>query len=115
LNNGDYSLAAKLYGGDDSLLQTWNPDLSNNLPGLLKRACTQNGLMCLLPRSITYQGLNIEGAYQFNVEFNNTDGSLFHQGPCCRETSGAKVSEFIFRVVKAESGYQAMDLPPYVP
>ena len=32
LHTGDYILASKLYGGDTSLLQTWNPDILNNLP-----------------------------------------------------------------------------------
>src|SRR5688500_13051377 len=48
LNSGDYTLAAKLYGGDISLLQTWNPDIQDDLPALLERACTQNGLQCLV-------------------------------------------------------------------
>jgi len=32
LHTGDYILASKLYGGDTGLLQTWNPDIQNNLP-----------------------------------------------------------------------------------
>jgi hypothetical protein len=42
LNSGDFVLAAELYSGDTSLLQSWNPDIGDDLPALLERACTQN-------------------------------------------------------------------------
>jgi hypothetical protein len=113
LHSGDYSLAAKLYGGDTNLLQTWNPDITNNLPMLLQRACTQNGLKCLLPRSITYRGPDSNGGYRFFVELNNDDGTFFYQGSGGPGTES--VSVFLCRVVKAESGYVVMDLPPYLP
>lgn len=115
LHAGDFILGAKLYGGDTELLQTWNPDIPNDLPALLERACAQNGLVCMSPRTVTYHGLDASGAYQFNVEFSNPDGTLFHQGPCCGETEGPSFSSFLFRVVKTESGYAVLDLPPYVP
>jgi hypothetical protein len=115
LNAGDFILGAKLYGGDTELLQTWNPDITNNLPALLERACTQNGLFCLLPRTVTYHGPESDGGCQFIVEFSNPDGTLFRQGPCCGETEGPSFTSFLFRVVKTESGYAVMDLPPYVP
>src|SRR5574341_195588 len=41
LKSGDYILAAKLYSGDMSLLQSWNPDIGDDLPALVERACTQ--------------------------------------------------------------------------
>ena len=115
LNTGDYVLAAKLYGGSTGLLQTWNPDVTDNLPALLERACTQNGLQCLVVSSVSFRGYDARGGYQFLVEFENADGSLFVQGPCCGETSGATFTRFTFRVVPAESGMQVLDLPPYVP
>jgi hypothetical protein len=115
LHSGEYILGAKLYGGDTSLLQTWNPDIQNDLPQWLERACTQNGLQCLLPRSVTYRGPDARGGYQFDVEFNNADGTLFRQGPCCGETSGVSNSVFLFSVVKSAETWQALDLPPYVP
>ncbi|HKY54384.1 MAG TPA: hypothetical protein VJM08_08770, partial [Anaerolineales bacterium] len=55
LNTSNYILGAELYGGDTSLLQTWNPDITDDLPALFERACSQNGLQCLAPRSITYR------------------------------------------------------------
>lgn len=115
LNDGDFILGAKLYGGETDLLQVWNPDIENNLPALLERACTQNGLVCMNPRSITYWGINAEDDYQFLVEFSNPDGSLFVQGPCCGEENGATITSFLFRVARTDDGYAVLDLPPYVP
>ena len=117
LHTGDYAAAAKLYGGDTTLLQIWNSDLPNaNLPILLERACSQNGLQCLAPRSITYHASEVDG-HHFWVEFNNDDGTIFQQGPCCGETTGIPVSMFPFFVEKSlsGSGYVVQDLPPYVP
>jgi len=117
LHAGDYVAAAKLYGGDTSLLQTWNSDIPNaDLPTLLERACSQNGLQCLDPRSITYHASEVDG-HHFWVEFNNEDGTMFQQGPCCGETTGTPVSMFPFFVEKSLSGdgYVVQDLPPYVP
>lgn len=117
LNSGDYSLAAKLYGGKTDLLETWNSDVTGNLPILFERACTQNGLVCMPPRTITYRSFNAGdgGGYNFFVEFSNPDGTLFTQGPCCGETGGPSFTRFLFLVIKIESGYAVMDLPPYVP
>ena len=117
LHTGDYVRAAKLYGGDTSLLQTWNSDIPNaDLPTLLERACSQNGLQCLAPRSITYRASEVDG-HHFWVEFNNADGTMFQQGPCCGETTGTPVSMFPFFVEKSLSGngYVVQDFPPYVP
>jgi hypothetical protein len=115
LNSGDYILAAKLYSGDISLLQSWNPDIRDDLSALLERACTQNGLQCLVPRLITYRAPDSDGGYNFYVEFNNDDHMLFKQGPCCGETSGAPISMFPFLVEKSGSDLLVTDLPPYVP
>lgn len=115
LNTGDYILGAKLYGGDTELLQTWNPDIKDDLPKWLELACTQNGLVCMAPRTLTYHGVDADGNQQFVVEFTSPDGTLFVQGPCCGEESGATFSRFVFRVKKIESGFVVLDLPPYVP
>lgn len=115
LNSGDYILAAKLYGGDVSSLQSWNPDVGDDLPLLLERACEQNGLQCLVPRLITYRAPDSDGGYNFYVEFNNDDQTLFQRGPCCGETNGILVSMFPFLVEKSAGGLLVTDLPPYVP
>jgi hypothetical protein len=114
LHTGDYELGAKLYGGDTSLLQSWNPDIKNDLSALLERACIQNGLQCLSPRSITYFASEVDG-HHFWVEFNNPNGTLFHQGPCCGETNSLMVSRYLFFVEKNLSDYFVTELPPYAP
>lgn len=115
LNSGDFAKGAQLYGGPTDLLKTWNPDIKNDLPAWLERGCKQNGLMCLLPRSIRYKGSDVRGGYQFLVEFNLANGRLFTQGPCCGEPAGPGESEFVFSVFAHGSAWQVMDLPPYVP
>jgi hypothetical protein len=115
LNSGDYVLAAKLYGGDISLLQSWNPDIRDDVPALFQRACSQNGLQCLVPRLITYRAPDSDGGYNFYVGFNNDDQTLFQQGPCCGETNGIPVSMFPFLVEKSAGGLLVTDLPPYLP
>jgi hypothetical protein len=115
LNKGDFILGAKLYGGSVELLQIWNPDITDDLPALLERACTQNGLVCMNPSSIEYRGKDEYGTNLFRVEFSNPDGTLFQQGPCCGDEEGITVTNFIFRVIKTDSGYTVLDLPPYVP
>ena len=114
LHTNDYNLGAELYGGDTGQLQTWNPDITNDLPALFKRACSQNGLQCLSPRSITYRASEVDG-HHFWVEFNNENGTLFQQGPCCGETSGPIISRFPFFVEQKQNGFFVMELPPYVP
>ncbi len=115
LNKGDYISGAKLYGGSIELLQIWNPDITDDLPAFLERACTQNGLVCMIPLSIAYRGIDANGNYQFRVEFSNPDGSLFVQGPCCGEENGVTFTSFLFRVARTDNGYAVLDLPPYVP
>lgn len=106
LNTGDTILAAKLYGGQTTALQAWNPDLDpNNLPKLLERACTQNGLQCLLPRSVTYLGPTSDGGYRFLVEFMNPDGSLFRYDPCCQNPPGESLSSFVYTVVARDGNW----------
>ena len=111
LNTGDYILAATFYGGDTSILQTWNPDILNDLPALLERACTQNGLNCLAPRSVQYRGPDASGGSQFLVEFNNPDGTIFSVS----ENEGAFTRSFRFRVLANAAGFVVLDLPPLSP
>jgi len=111
LNSGDYIQGAKLYGGDTSLLATWNPDVKNDLPKWLELGCKQNGLQCLLPRTITYRGPDARGGYQFYIKFNASDGTFFRQGG---DVPGS-VRNFIFSVIKQNELWLVMDLPPYVP
>lgn len=116
LNSGDFTLGAKLYGGETEVLEGWNPDITNNLPKWLERGCTQNGLQCLPIRAILYRGPDVRGGFQFLVEFTAPDGSLFHQGPCCGdESEGPFPASFVFSVLKPDENWLVMDLPPYMP
>jgi hypothetical protein len=115
LNAGDYILAARRYGGGTSVLALWNPDITNDLPAWLERGCTRNGLMCLLPRSITYRGPDADGALQFLVEYNNSDGTLFKQGSCCVEGGSLVSTAFLVRARRQGDLWLVLDLPPYVP
>jgi hypothetical protein len=116
LNSGDFILGAKLYGGETEILESWNPDVQNNLPIWLERGCTQNGLQCLPVRTILYRGPDVRDGYQFLVELTAPDGSLFHQGPCCGdESEGPFPASFTFSVIKPDENWLVMDLPPYMP
>lgn len=116
LNSGDFTLGAKLYGGETETLEAWNPDITNNLLKWLELGCTHNGLQCMPVRTILYRGPDVRGGYQFLVEFTAPDGSLFHQGPCCGdESEGPFPASFIFSVLKPDENWLVMDLPPYMP
>jgi hypothetical protein len=116
LHRADYILASRYFGGDTEILASWNPDILNDLPAWLDRGCNQNGLMCLPVRSVVYNGPDPEGGYQFLVEFNHADGTLFAQGPCCGEfASGPATSSFPVRVLPSGDLWFVLDLPPYVP
>jgi hypothetical protein len=116
LNSGDFILGAKLYGGETEVLESYNPDIENDLPQLLERGCTHNGLQCLPVRAILYRGPDARGGYQFLVEFSAPDGSLFHQGPCCGdESEGPFPASFTFSVIKTGQDWLVMDLPPSMP
>ncbi|MFZ5922851.1 MAG: hypothetical protein ACOYY3_17550 [Chloroflexota bacterium] len=115
MHAGGYVQAATLYGGDTQVLQDWNPDIQNDLPAWLERGCQQNGLMCLPLRSVTYIGQDTDGAFQFMVEFNLMDGTLFQRGPCCGDETGPVETSFLYRVAQQDGAWLALDLPPYVP
>ena len=115
LNLGEFDRAAALYGGHTSVLADWNPDISDDLPAWLERGCTQNGLMCLLPRTIIYRGQGPDGELQFLVEYNQSDGTLFRLGTCCTEGLGQVRTDFKVRARQQDGLWQVLDLPPYVP
>jgi hypothetical protein len=115
LRAGDYVLAAKRYGGPVNTLAAWNPDIRDDLPLWLERACTQNGLQCLEARRVVYVGLDDAGNQRFVVEFSNPDGSLFEQGPCCGSEEGPVVSAFPYTMKYIEPNWLVLELPPYMP
>lgn len=118
LNAGKYNEADALYGGSYEQLQVFNPDVdSSNHAALWAGACERSGLQCLKVRTATFKFLQGD-TYIFQVEFSNTDGSLFVLGPCCGadETEMPPVSQFEYRVSRKTPGkFSVIDLPPYVP
>jgi hypothetical protein len=118
LANGDYQEAAGLYGGEYDVLRQMNPEIDpNDYSSLWNNACQSNGFQCIRIKhaDLVDQSLNV---FTFLVEFNNSDGSLFIQGPCCGETISPEqtISIFTYHVNVLESGNPVvMDLPVYLP
>ncbi len=118
LSNRDYAAAAKLYGGSYDTLVSFNPDLNpSETSALWQSGCQINGLQCLAVRTVKFsQQSGTE--FIFDVEFNNSDGSLFVQGPCCGadESKSPDISQFQVRVQKTDQGqFLVLDMPVYVP
>jgi hypothetical protein len=119
LNRGDYAAADILYGGSYETLATMNPDVpAGEHTTLWKQGCQFNGFQCLKIKEFLLSEQVDGNTFHFVVQFQNADGSLFVQGPCCGEdeTSMPPVSEFGYEVRRSASGQlQVMDMPPYVP
>ena len=119
LNRGDYEAAVALYGGSYEWLSGMNPDIDpNDHVALFSQGCQFNGFVCIHTLSIKFDSQPSAKEYVFVVQFQNADGPLFVQGPCCGEdeTTSPPVSEFKYTVTRTESGiYQGMEMPPYVP
>ena len=118
LNAKQYREADLLYGGEYEQLQIFNPSSDPaDHAALWSWSCEYAGLQCLNVRDAVFQ--NLQGdTYVFQVEFSNTDGSLFVRGPCCgaNETEMPTVSQFEYRVSRGNDGvFRVLDLPPYVP
>jgi len=118
LNQGQYTEADALYGGDYETLTYWNPDLDpSDHAALWERGCLQNGLQCLTVQSATFKGHHGD-TYIFFVEFSTADGSLFVRGPCCgaTETEMPSESRFEYRVAEIAAGqFKVLEMPVYVP
>ncbi|MEW6085112.1 MAG: hypothetical protein AB1607_11005 [Chloroflexota bacterium] len=118
LNAKQYTEADLLYGGEYEQMQVFNPSSDPaDHAALWSWSCEFAGLQCLKVHTATFK--NLQGdTYVFQVEFSNSDGSLFVLGPCCgaNETEMPPVSQFDYRVAKDGDGkFKVMDLPPYVP
>lgn len=114
LQQGDYQIAAELYGGIYEMLVGYNLDIDpNDHPALWERGCTVNGLQCLPIQKATLQEQN-DDQFVFLVEFRNPDGSTFVFGPCCgaSETEMSPVSEFEYVVIKTDDDEYLVLTPP---
>ena len=114
-----YEEATALYGGVYDVMRDWNPDIpADDLAGLMRRACTHNGIKCLRLRAVTGSRRVSPQEATFTVEFMNEDRSLFVRGPCCGAslTDEAPQSEFEITVrMDSEGVILVQDMPPYVP
>lgn len=119
LHRGDYAAADKLFWDDYEILTTMNPDISaSDHVALWKQGCQFNGFQCLQIKEIVSSEQVDADTFRFVVHFENADGSLFIQGPCCGEdpTSVPPVSDFAYQVRRDPAGaFRVMDMPPYVP
>lgn len=118
LHTRNYEDAKPLYGGEYEQLQVFNPEIdpSDHL-ALWTWVCDNQLLQCLEVRSATFKELRGD-TYVFQVEFNNSDSSLFVLGPCCgaNETEMPPVSQFEYTVRRNSDGkFVVMNTPPYVP
>lgn len=118
LNAAQYDEADLYYGGNYEQLQIFNPTADPaDHAALWSWSCEFAGLQCLKVRTAALKELQGD-TYIFQVEFSNSDGSLFVLGPCCgaNEIEMPPVSQFDYRVARDSDGkFKVMDLPPYVP
>jgi hypothetical protein len=118
LHTKNYADAVPLYGGEYDQLQVFNSELDpNDHLALWTWACDNQLLQCLEVRSAAFKELHGD-SYIFQVEFNNSDGSLFVLGPCCGAnlTEMPPVSQFDYTVSRnTEHRFVVMNTPPYVP
>jgi hypothetical protein len=117
LEEGEYSLAAELYGGSYDTLVAVNSRAMDHA-ALFENACTINGYQCLRVGSAELQKIIGAGRYRFLVTFLAPDGELFVRGPCCGATEAEMPpqSQFEYEVAETEPGdYRVLDLPVYVP
>ena len=118
LHTKNYTDAVPLYGGEYEQLQVFNTEIDpHDHVALWKWACDNQLLQCLEVRSATFKELRGD-SYIFQVEFSNSDDSLFVLGPCCgaNETEMPSVSKFEYTVSRnADHRFVVMNTPPYVP
>lgn len=117
LHRGEYAAAAELFGGSYETLIGWNPEIDpQDHAALLENGCTINGVQCLNPLSVTLQTSSPQ-AYEFLVEFEEDDGSLFTVGPCCgADESTPPQTQFTYTVAAdGDGGFLVEGLPPYLP
>lgn len=119
LHRGEYEEAVQLYGGSyESLLESNRTFPWDNRAKLLEYACERNGYNCLLIRRVHSIEQISPAEFQFIVEFQNQDGSLFVRTPCCGAGEGDSPpqSQFMFTIIKNSEGkFLVMELPVYTP
>jgi hypothetical protein len=119
LNQGLYERAVAFYGGSYEELAYLNPTIDpDEKAELLRAGCEFNGFMCLAVLSSELVQVENQQEFIFELEFANSDGSLFVLGPCCGadEETMPPVSVFTVQVRCDDEGLcQVLNLPPLVP
>ncbi|MDD2694519.1 MAG: hypothetical protein PHD58_01170 [Anaerolineales bacterium] len=119
LSEENYAQAARLYGGDYTVLIDNNPSIpATDYPALFVAGCTLNGFVCdLQVRNFVHETQLSESEFRFTVELNTPQGELFLLGPCCGADPAEEPpwSQFDFLVKKVAGRYLVQDLPIYVP
>lgn len=116
LHRGNYDEAASLYGGSYEQLSVFNPEIDiDDHAALFEYGCGL--LMCLDIKNIVDEQQLADDTFQFVVEFQNNDGSLFVLGPCCGATEEdmPPMSQFPYTVKKIDGQFLVQELPVFVP
>lgn len=118
LNSKEYDEAIKYHGSGYSVLEYWNPNTDvNDYASLLKHGCESNGLRCLKIKNVISRQQISSTEFNFVVQFENNDGSLFEQGPCCGATEEQMPTktDFGYKVKKIDDLFLVMTGPIYTP
>jgi hypothetical protein len=117
LHDGYYDEAVALYGGEYETLATWNPDVPADHYGQLFATACEVQLRCLEVRRVVRAKAVSTSQFEFVVEFNNENGTLFKLGPCCGATEKEMptVTQFSYTVEQRGGQMRVLGLPVYVP
>jgi hypothetical protein len=120
LSEGKYSQAVELYGGSEDqyeALRSNNPTVDpEDKAALLEAGCTYQ-YRCLQIKDVVQADQVSQTEFNFIVQFENPDGSLFMLGPCCGadETEMPPQSEFKYGVIKMDDHFLVVGELLYVP
>jgi hypothetical protein len=117
LHQRKYAEAAELYGGEYEVLAEWNPTVDPNDHGkLLEMGCTINGLQCLPIKTIGAREDSAPDTFEFYIQFENPDGSVFVLESLDASTPGLRFeTDFKFTVLKRGDDFVVQELPVYMP
>ena len=117
LHDGYYDEAVNLYADGYDTLAEWNPDVPANHYGQLLASACELQLRCLEVRRVVRSTVISSSQFDFTIEFNNDDGTLFKRGPCCgaNEKEMPTVTQFTYSVERSGNEMRVHGLPVYVP
>jgi len=98
-------------------LREWNPDIDpQNYTQLIQAGCEENGLVCLKIKKII-QAKQIDAKkFNFTVQFENTDGSLFETNACCSKViDNPTQTDFDYIVQKQFYDFKIITAPLLLP